>query len=68
MVYGLAAVAAICVLLLISQYLERVAWSKERAKLLDRIQAHSLAEYKQFSEEPADDGAESESLKETELL
>lgn len=52
MEYGLAAVLAAFILREILGFLERRAWQKERAALIDRIQSGSLSEYKMFEQKP----------------
>lgn len=51
MIYGLAALFAAFALSIVFHQIERESWSKERQKLLDRIQAHSLGEYKAYEAE-----------------
>jgi len=68
MLYGLAALFAAFVLSIVFHQIERGQWSKEREKLLDRIQAHSLGEYKAFEAEENGEDDEKETIDETELL
>lgn len=56
MLYGLIAVFAVAALELVFHHVERMAWAKERQKLLDRVQAHSLGEYKAYVQDERQTG------------
>jgi hypothetical protein len=64
MIYGLIAVTAVLFLVLGLHEREREAWQTERGQLIDRIQAHSLSEYKAF--QPDEKGTEDEKKQEDE--